>query len=498
MKIIRLFIAMCALAASSAYGACTGSSPTWTASNDQASVASCVSSASEGDTINISSGTTTWTSYVTITKALSIIGAGNTSTVIAGTSAAFFINTSSAKNVRISAIGFTGSGGTVPGAGESAKITLQNVIDTVRLDNLKFTDVAEHAIYVGYFDLIPQQPRMLIDHINYSCNTGSVAFCRLVKFECHNSTWTQPDRAGSDWFVFIEDSTLTWTGGANLNNDPTDTEYGCRMVARHNSTTNGVFQVHDTGSTPGARGQRYTEIYNNTIHCSLALCDQKSGIPMRGGGYLVYNNTVTGNWSDPIYVQVYRVGVGPGYLGSCGATAIKACRGAPWYSFYHCNVSPYQGCSWEGGEGPAGCSGQCVLTATSSASCATNEYNPDIDRVNGGSDTSGYPCRDQTGWGQEYDNGKKQWPSPTYFWNNTFQGSAFSLSSTYNNDTWQYNRDGCNAAVTTTTAPDGRTTYSIPACGARAAWKYTPWFYPHPLQSGFATRPSAPTGVTGN
>ena len=501
MKIIKhIFFSLCAFMASSAYGACTGSSPTWTASNDQASVASCVSSASDGDTINISSGTTTWTTHVTITKALSIIGAGKTSTVIGGNSAVFLINTSSPKNVRISAIGFTGNGGSLSGSLENQKINIRGTIDTVRLDNLKFTDIGDHGVYVGLWDLITQQPRILIDHIDYSCNTASQggAFCRFAKFECHNNTWTQSDRAGSDWFIFIEDSTFTWTGSADTNAGVTDTEHGCRMVVRYNTIAGGGVQVHDTGSTEAARGQRYTEIYNNTFTCSITNCSNIPAIGLRGGGYLVYNNSIASGFWVPAYVQVYRATVGPGYLGSCGATAIKGCNASPTYSYYHCSTSPFQGCGYSGGPQSCNSGGTCVLTATSSASCAANEYIADLDRVNGGSDTSGYPCRDQTGWGQEYSNGTRQWPSPVEWWGNTQGGSALNLSSAYNETTWQYNRDGCNSAVTTTTAPDGRTTYSVPACGARAAWKYTPYFYPHPFQSGFKSRPSAPTGVTGN
>src|SRR5215469_1334900 len=57
---------------------CTGSSPTWTSTPDQASVATCVSSALAGDTINVTAGTgsVTWTAGISASKALSIIGPG--------------------------------------------------------------------------------------------------------------------------------------------------------------------------------------------------------------------------------------------------------------------------------------------------------------------------------------------------------------------------------------------------------------------------------------
>jgi len=47
---------------------CTGSSPTWTSTPDQTSVARCFSNALAGDTINVSAGTATWTSGISTSK----------------------------------------------------------------------------------------------------------------------------------------------------------------------------------------------------------------------------------------------------------------------------------------------------------------------------------------------------------------------------------------------------------------------------------------------
>lgn len=58
------------------HAACTGSSPTWTASADLTSVQSCVTQSSRGDTVNVSSGTEIWSSPLTITKAIKLKGAG--------------------------------------------------------------------------------------------------------------------------------------------------------------------------------------------------------------------------------------------------------------------------------------------------------------------------------------------------------------------------------------------------------------------------------------
>ena len=67
----------------SAWAACTGSSPTWSSTPDYASMASCMSSATAGDTINVSGGSQeNWDSTLVISKGVHIAGAGTGSTLI--------------------------------------------------------------------------------------------------------------------------------------------------------------------------------------------------------------------------------------------------------------------------------------------------------------------------------------------------------------------------------------------------------------------------------
>jgi len=64
--------------------ACTGTSPIWTTTPDYASISTCVSQAIAGDTINVLSGTATWTSKLVITKGVTLHGAGIDNTIIVG------------------------------------------------------------------------------------------------------------------------------------------------------------------------------------------------------------------------------------------------------------------------------------------------------------------------------------------------------------------------------------------------------------------------------
>src|ERR1700744_5561770 len=59
------------------WASCTGSSPTWTCTPDQPSVASGIASSSPGHTINVSAGSATWTTGVTLNgRTLSGAGSG--------------------------------------------------------------------------------------------------------------------------------------------------------------------------------------------------------------------------------------------------------------------------------------------------------------------------------------------------------------------------------------------------------------------------------------
>ena len=93
--------------------ACSGSSPTWTAASPSSSdVAACVSSARDGDTINVpaGSGNVNWSSSPNLpnTKGLSIIGPGSGNLTITNSSS-WELYCSLGKPHRVSGFRFTGS-----------------------------------------------------------------------------------------------------------------------------------------------------------------------------------------------------------------------------------------------------------------------------------------------------------------------------------------------------------------------------------------------------
>lgn len=472
-SLLALSAASAASLSGTAHAACTGASPAWSSSVDQASLNSCVQQARDGDTINVASGTANYTSGITINKAMTIMGAGPVATVINSQGAtAITINMPKAGNVRLSNLGFTGVGGSTQL--ETTVINMRGVLDTVRVDHVNFTNVDQHAVYVGLWDQIPQHPKILFDHIVYKSSLTS-GFQRFLKLLGNNNTWKQDDGYGTDFFVFIEDSSFAWTGQSNTNSGVTDTEHGARLVVRHNTISGGGVQVHDTGSTAAAKGQRATEIYNNTFTCTVSGCGNIPAIGVRGGGWVIYGNTFgTGFWT-PAYPQIYRATVGAGYLGAqCNGATISLCD-TPTY--YHCSAGDFRACGYPGDSTCSG-RGSCVIAASGPTQCPEQyPFIQSLDRVDGGNGASGYPCRNQSGWGKESADGKRQDPSPVYWWSNK-NASGATVSLKYDVSPWFIaDRDYCNHSPSS-------------ACGVRAAWSYSPFAYPHPLQSG--TTPVTP------
>lgn len=484
MKKLRsslLIAATSLLMASGAHAGCAGASPTWTSTVDYASLSACVQKAVDGDTINVGSGTASYSNGITVSKAITIMGAGPTSTVINAQGATVFtIDMSRVGNVRLSNIGFTGVGGSTQL--ETTVINMRGTLNTVRVDHVNFTDVDQHAVYIGLWDQIPQHPRVVFDHITYKSSLTS-GFQRFLKLLGNNNTWKLDDGYGTDFFVFIEDSSFTWTGRADTNSGVTDTEHGARLVVRHNTIAGGGIQVHDTGSTPAAKGQRATEIYNNTFSCSVSGCSDIPAIGVRGGGWLIYNNTFGPGYWTPAYPQIYRATVSAGYLGaSCTGATVSVCD-TPTY--YHCSGGDFRACGYPGDSTCSGM-GSCVTGATSASQCSAQyPFIAKLDRVDGGSGAGGYPCRHQSGWGKESADGQRQDPSPVYWWGNK-NASGTTIALNYDVSPWfMVDRDYCNRSPSS-------------ACGTRAAWTYSAYQYPHPLQSGSGATPAPllpPAGV---
>ena len=109
-----------------------------------------------------------------------------------------------------------------------------------------------------------------------------------------HTQWNQPTRLGTDEAVYVEDCTFDFTVFGNA----MDANYGGKYVFRYNILTNVYIEAHSVQGTH--RAARKWEIYGNTFLASIS--SSRTWVPMflRGGTGVIFGNSVSGTWGDPI------------------------------------------------------------------------------------------------------------------------------------------------------------------------------------------------------
>lgn len=257
---------------------CTGSSPNWNATPDYASVNRCVSRAKAGDTIYVSAGNGTeiWTSTLTITKGVNLIGPGGNNLTIqngirGGSPLSPLIRYEPSDydaNNAFRLSGFTfDANGTVCltlGSSKSAPFTTQT---KVRIHNNKFINTG--AFYAGaaiynFCTMYGVVENNTIDAgmfpIRHSSGSGI------------NDWWVNSPqnifRPGDSNFMFWEDNTIILSGsGDGL---VTEGQFSIRYVFRYNTITMNVpsyslFELHGYQPTGGMDSCFGAEVYGNQV-----------------------------------------------------------------------------------------------------------------------------------------------------------------------------------------------------------------------------------------
>ena len=490
-----------------------------------AAVLTAVSLAADGDTVTIPPGNCTWTSSVTVSKSITLQGAGQDATVISASGTDFLLINGNGAAFRLTAIGFTGNN---PIAG----IQIDGRFSSFRMDHVKFTNLNAIAISVGLNTWYQNLPAIypLLDHITFTNNA-----CRqFIRQYGSSSSWTAPDIWGTASALYLEDSTVTYTAAIpqNADCDALDMESGARAVVRHNTFTNAALLPHDTGSTGQMRGMRIREIYANTFVCSGVFDCGNQVVNFRGGSTIMYDNTMPicqglctsapSGWEYATWTQIQRltfIGQGP-WTVLCSSPQAKVC--SDFRS--HCSggthpacgafENPGQTCNVFNTCGGLPC-GTCQNTPSVNADCGTG--NTALPYIDGTSTAGGYPCRDQTGRGIDSADHLSQALTPVYWWNNTDSNTGAQITSIRvapsetnyiqaDRDTYAYTpnfngssgvgRGPLSARPATCTpmvgyyATDTSTLYQCTANG----WTpyYSAFAYPHPLQT---TPPAAPSNL---
>ncbi len=393
----------------------------------QADVSSAVSAAADGDTVFVPAGSCTWTSAVSFSKALTIQGAGESMTKIAG--GRFDVSVPSGKSWRITAMEVSGASFVnINGASKNFRV------DHITIDSS--TGYAQNRV----FWIQPSGTDYVagvIDHVTFNNPNAIQIHYRGGTSDGGNSSWMRPLGLGGPDAVYVEDSTFN-NATHSVSGPVTDCEGGGRIVFRYNTVYNSYIEMHDA-IIGGFRGCRKWEIYNNTFHMTYAS-GQCTYIHLRSGTGVISNNVFDErpDCDDGIQMNLYRT---------------YQTGGDPWNNL----------CS--------NASGQALLntitTYPSNCSSGTGCANKD------GSSASpnGYPCRDQIG----VDGNDPQTSQPALFWNNSVAGSK-TITPLINSGSGYYagGRDFCN-----TDTVGG--SHTMPASCNGVTTSYSPYPYPHPL-----------------
>ena len=257
-------------------------------------VSAAISAASDGDTVSIPSGSCTWTSAFTITKGITLMGAGSSSTTIThgyNGNGLIRFNLSSDKAVRITGLYIKQSS------------NLDGTYNTIWIDgsqtgayNLTKVRIDHNKIEKGTACIYTRgRNEWLIDNNEFvNCNIA-------IEVQGDSDSWNREIAAGTANSLFIEDNTFTIN--ASTDREPNEQTYhfcGARTVIRHN-TLDGTayistgwggstfFDSHGYAHPATCRGNPLIEMYNNTIHAY----DFAYVLHPRGGSLLVHDNAAT-------------------------------------------------------------------------------------------------------------------------------------------------------------------------------------------------------------
>jgi uncharacterized repeat protein (TIGR01451 family) len=301
------------------------SAATWPAVDAQeVNVASAIAKASNGDTVTVPPGVATWSSQLTITKHITLQGAGVGQTIIydnapkgGGDQHLILVKLSGdnppfrlsgfefgipanykvkAQPYGVGILEFQGGGGAVvPGMSANVRIdhckikvagvamTFRNVlglVDHVEWIDCRFTNPTTASYWGGWQSACIYMPKW-----------GGK--------DWGHGSWADAANWGTDKFLFFEDCSFT---GLRRNNilSPIDAYEGARYAAR-NCTFKDA-NVGGTGTEGQGRGKKQVECYNNTFISTELFGNAQSST---SGTILVHDNLET-NYRNGVRMDVYR------------------------------------------------------------------------------------------------------------------------------------------------------------------------------------------------
>jgi hypothetical protein len=286
------------------------------ATSSRADVVTAIAAASRGDTVSVPAGSSTWSSAVSITKGLRLVGAGAGMTNITGGSTTMVDiapdATALANEETIEVNGFRFDGNAAcpymieaHGAGASASKAFKNLI----IRNCLFRNGITSLSSTGVIRIDGQVRGVISGNEFDRCNLILKNIGNDSVTEWQNSAF-YPFAFGTIDNLFFEGNTIHFTS-SYTGSDPgwMESGQGQRLVCRYNSWdfTNAdsteVWDIHGAQNWPGGQtGTMISEYYGNT----LSGGDGYRWINHRGGWALFFNNIMTTTGSMWIEMHQYE------------------------------------------------------------------------------------------------------------------------------------------------------------------------------------------------
>ena len=270
-----------------------------------ADVEAKVTASSDGDTVEIPSGTCAWTSVLTIAKAITLRGSGVGNTIIqdnSSTDSAIVQWTLvSGRNSRMTGIEFQNLR-----ASGVDNLNFNGVVSVsgantdgrrIRIDHCEFDSLRGANIFTQDTLGVIDNNTFINPYLSVGGGGNSIAIALYVYHENwdgvtnSDASWSEPPALGTEEFLFFEDNTVTLGAGGDASYAITDAYRGARYVVRYNTITNGWVEAHGSDSGGRKRGTRAVEIYENDFICTVTFCSYIANF--RSGTGVIYNNTTT-------------------------------------------------------------------------------------------------------------------------------------------------------------------------------------------------------------
>ncbi len=268
----------------------TKSGTTYTTNGSQSDVSAAIARASVGDTVNIPAGSFTWGAggaFVSVKKAITLSGAGPTSTTI---------NISSAGPrwgsgvISISAAAVVG-GFTMTQSGLANTTALSgNSVNGWRITNIIYNSgaTAGYFVYAGSYGLIDSCT------VNGGAGSDEWIFARGP-----DDSWQTPSSLGTANAVYVEKCILNRQGYTDFNANSRAVVRFCTI----NPTVNYIkLDAHGFSTNRPPRSFRHIEFYGNhwTGYSQVAF-------EIRGGTGMVFDNIYDSSSGGAIFLDDYEV-----------------------------------------------------------------------------------------------------------------------------------------------------------------------------------------------